>query len=78
MVSLEWLTETAMALRLGKLYDALVEAGASSGVAQEASEEVAEYDRRMHDIERKLMRLEALQWITSAGVIAILVRVYWP
>ena len=61
-----------MALRLGKLYDALVEAGASPGVAQEASEEVAEYDRRM------LTRLEALQWITSAGVIAILVRVYWP
>ena len=44
----------------------------------EASEEVAEYDRRMYDIERKLTRLEALQWITSAGVIAILVRVYWP
>jgi short-subunit dehydrogenase len=54
------------------------EAGASEGVAKEASEEVAEYDRRMHDIERKLTRLEALQWITSAGVIAILVRVYWP
>jgi short-subunit dehydrogenase len=70
--------ETAMALRLGKLYDALVEAGASEGVAKEASEEVAEYDGRMHDIERKLTRLEALQWITSAGVIAILVRVYWP
>ena len=33
-------------------------------------------ERRMHDIERKLTRLEALQWITSAGVIAILVRVY--
>ena len=32
----------------------------------------------MHDIERKLTRLEALQWITCAGVIAILVRVYWP
>jgi hypothetical protein len=33
-------------------------------------------DRRMHDIERKLSRLEALQWIT--GVVAMLVRVYWP
>ena len=67
-----------MALRLGRLYDALVEAGASDGVAKDAAEEVAEYERRMHDIERKLTRLEALQWITSAGVIAILVRVYWP
>jgi hypothetical protein len=70
--------ETAMALRLGKLYDAWVEAGAGQGIAKEASEEVAEYDGRMHEIERKLTRLEALQWITSAGVIAILVRVYWP
>ena len=67
-----------MALRLGKLYDALVEAGASGSVAKEASEEVGDYDRRMHDIERKLRRLEAPQWITSADVIAILVRVYWP
>ena len=72
------LMEMTMALRLGKLYDALVEAGASVGVAKEASEEVAEYDRRMHDIERKLTRLEALQWITGAGVLAILVRGYWP
>jgi hypothetical protein len=67
--------ETAMALRLGKLYDALVEAGGSQDVAREASEQMAEDDRRMHDIERKLTRLEALQWI-NAGVIAILVRVY--
>lgn len=69
--------EMAMALRLGTLYDTLVEARASQAVAKEASEEVAEYERRMHDIERKL-RLEGLQWVTSAGVIAILVRVYWP
>lgn len=39
---------------------------------------MAVYDRRMHDIERKLTRLEALQWITRAGVIAILVRAHWP
>jgi hypothetical protein len=52
--------------------------GASEGIAKEASEEVAKYDRRMHDIERKLTRLEALQRITGAGVLAILVRVYWP
>jgi hypothetical protein len=39
---------------------------------------MADGDRRTHDIERKLTRLEALQWITGAGVIAILVRVYWP
>jgi antitoxin FitA len=39
--------ETAMALRLGKLYDALVEAGGSQDVAKEASEQMAEDDRRM-------------------------------
>jgi antitoxin FitA len=51
--------ETAIALRLGMLYAASVEAGASQGVAKEASEEVAKYDRDMHGIERKLTRLEA-------------------
>jgi hypothetical protein len=31
-----------MPLRLGKLYDALVDAGASDGVAKEAAEEITE------------------------------------
>jgi hypothetical protein len=63
-----------MALRLRKRYDALVEAGGSKAVAKETSEEVAEHGRPMHDTECKLTRLEALQWITSTGVIAIHVR----
>ncbi|MGH6899587.1 MAG: hypothetical protein ACREJ5_24050 [Geminicoccaceae bacterium] len=67
-----------MALRLGKPYDAVTEAGASVEAATGASEEVAKYANRLQVIERKLTRLEALQWITSAAVIAILVRVYWP
>jgi hypothetical protein len=42
-----------MALRLGKFYDALVEAGASDGVAKDAAEEIAEYELSMHDVSRK-------------------------
>ena len=36
-----------MALMLGKLYDALREAGATEDAAREASEEVAAFDRRL-------------------------------
>jgi hypothetical protein len=32
----------------------------------------------MREVERRLTRLEALQWIAGTGVIAILVRVYCP
>lgn len=67
-----------MAMRLGKLYDALVEAGATTDRAGDAAEEVATFETRMQTIERKLSRLEALQWATFVAATAILVRVYWP
>lgn len=67
-----------MAMRLGKLYDALVQAGATAEKASDAAEEVAAVDTRMQAIERKLSRLEALQWATFVAAAAILVRVYWP
>ena len=67
-----------MAMRLGKLYDALVQAGASTETASDAAEEVATFETRMQTIERKLSRLEALQWATFMAAAAILVRVYWP
>jgi len=41
----------AMALMLGKLYDALRAAGAPDDTAREASEEVAAFDRRLARIE---------------------------
>ena len=68
----------AMAMRLGKLYDALVQAGASTEKASDAAEEVATFETRMQTIQRKLSRLEALQWATFVAAAAILVRVYWP
>jgi hypothetical protein len=67
-----------MAMRLGKLYDALVQAGATTDRASDAAEEVAAFDPRMQTIERKLSRLEALQWATFMAAAAILVHVYWP
>jgi hypothetical protein len=67
-----------MAMRLGKLYDALVQAGASSEKASDAAEEVATFETRMQAIERKLSRLETLQWATFMAAAAILARVYWP
>jgi hypothetical protein len=55
-----------------------VQAGASTGTASDAAEEVATYETRMQTIERKLSRLEALQWATFMAAAAILVRVCWP
>jgi hypothetical protein len=40
-----------MAIMLGRLYDALRQAGASDDAAREASEEVAAFDRRLARIE---------------------------
>jgi hypothetical protein len=67
-----------MAMRLGKLYDVLVHAGASTENANDAAEEVATFETRMQTIERKLSRLEALQWSTFVAAAAILLRVYSP
>jgi short-subunit dehydrogenase len=55
-----------------------VQAGASTGTASDAAEEVATYETRMQTIERKLSRLEALQSATFMAAAAILVRVCWP
>ena len=43
-----------MALMLGEVYDALLEAGASEEKARKAAEAIASYDNRLATIERKL------------------------
>jgi len=43
-----------MALMLGEVYDALLEAGASEEKARKAAEAIASYDNRLAAIERKL------------------------
>jgi hypothetical protein len=48
-----------MSLMLGKLFDALREAGAPDQSARAAAEEVAEYENRLLGIESKLVGIEA-------------------
>ena len=58
-----------MALQLGALREALIEAGASPDKAAKAAEELAGYDSRLARIET---RLELLTWMVG-GVYAVLV-----
>jgi hypothetical protein len=51
-----------MALRLGALQDALLSAHADEDKAREAAEEIANYDGRMHMIEREL---NLLKWMMA-------------
>jgi hypothetical protein len=54
-----------MALQLGALRDALLEAGASKDTATKASEELADYESRLGRIEGKLT---VILWAISANV----------
>ena len=66
-----------MALMPGSLYEALKEAGSTEEKARHAAEEVAKYEGRMHGIERRLVRVQALQAATFAGVLALVVKAYF-
>lgn len=59
-----------MALQLGALRDALLEAGASQDKATKASEEVAAYDSRLAAIEG---RLNTLTWMVGSCLTLIVV-----
>ncbi len=54
-----------MALQLGALRDALIEAGASHATADRASEEVATYNTRLAGMET---RLAVLTWMAGAVI----------
>lgn len=54
-----------MALQLGALRDALLEAGASPDAARKASEEAASYETRLAGIEG---RLTTLTWMVGTNV----------
>ncbi len=56
-----------MALQLGALRDALVEAGATVEKANKAAEEVAGYESRLASIDT---RLSALTWIAGTNLAA--------
>jgi hypothetical protein len=72
-----------MALQLGALREALIEAGASPEKAAKAAEEVASYENRLAGVETKLVGLEGkvnlLTWMVTfnlAMTLAILWRVF--
>jgi hypothetical protein len=72
-----------MALQLGALREALIEAGASPEKANQAAEEVASYENRLAGVETKLVGLDGkvnlLTWMVTfnlAMTLAILWRVF--
>jgi hypothetical protein len=65
-----------MALQLGALRDALIDAGASPEKAKAAAEELAGYERDLADIKSDLRVLKWGQGVTAAGVLAILLRLF--
>jgi hypothetical protein len=65
-----------MALQLGYLRDALIEAGASTASADRAAEEVASYENRLAGIERKLV-FSLLTWMVG-GLYGLLTVVGLP
>jgi hypothetical protein len=62
-----------MALQLGALRDALIDAGATPDKASEAAAEVAGYENRLGAIET---RLTLLTWMV-ASVVALLLPALW-
>lgn len=65
-----------MALQLGALRDALMEAGASSEKANKAAEELAGYEREFADIKADLRVLKWSQAATFAAVLAVLLKLF--
>lgn len=65
-----------MALQLGALREARIEAGASPEKADRAVEEVATYERDTADFRSDLRILKWGQSVTLAAVVAILLRVF--
>jgi len=62
-----------MAMMLGALYQALLEAGAGDEPARRAAEEVAQYESRLATIDTKLAVLQAL-----VGVVILLIGgLFW-
>jgi hypothetical protein len=73
-----------MALRLGKLKDALLAAGAPAEKAAQAAEEVADVVDLPHRMERRRVRVEVLisstlggVGLVAAGVLATMLKVYF-
>jgi hypothetical protein len=69
-----------MALQLGALRDALIEAGATPAKADKAAEELAGYENRLSSIDLKLERLTGdVKVVQAIGgiIVALLAGVLW-
>jgi hypothetical protein len=65
-----------MALQLGALRDALIDAGAKPEKADKAAEELAGYERDFAELKSDLRVLKWSQAATFAGVLAIIVKLF--
>jgi len=65
-----------MAIRLGTLHDALLDAGAKPDLAKNAAEEVANYERQLADVRGDLSLLKWMVGFNLALTVAIVVRLF--
>ena len=66
-----------MTTMLVELYDALREAGASEEKARAAAKAIADYDSRFNKIEADLLVLKWMVGAVLAGVVSVMLRVYF-
>ena len=65
-----------MALQLGALREALIEAGASENKAAAAAEEVATYERDMADLRSDIRLIKWSQGLIIAGILALILKAF--
>jgi len=66
-----------MTTMLVELYDALREAGASEEKARAAAKAIADHDSRFNKIEADLLVLKWMVGAVLAGVVSVMLRVYF-
>ena len=65
-----------MALQLGALRDALIDAGADAEKANKAAEELAGYEREFADIKSEPRVVKWAQAATLAGVVSLMIKLF--
>lgn len=69
-----------MPIMMSRLYDALLEAGASQDKAREAAEEAASYENRFDALERQFEEVKGEQrlhrWMLGVNLV-LLLGVFW-
>jgi hypothetical protein len=66
-----------MALMIGEVYDALLEAGASEEKARRAAEALAGYDNRFANLENRMIALEGRMTVLDAKLSGLDSKVTW-